>query len=74
MRRRVAEHVERVRIVLVTRGEDLDPLAVLKRQPQVLDASVGAYEHRFLGESLTNRARGVEPGRAVGQFERRVVG
>ena len=37
MRRRVPEDGERVRIVLVPGGQDLDLLAVLERQAQVAD-------------------------------------
>ena len=69
VRRRVAEHVERVGVARVARRQDLDRLAVLERQAQVLDVAVRADEHRLLGELRPDRARGVEPGRAVGKFE-----
>ena len=69
VRRGVPQHVERVRIARVAGGEQLDPLAVAKRQPQVLHGTVGANEHRLLGELRPDRARSVEPRRAVGQFE-----
>ena len=75
VRRRVAEDVERVRVVLVARREDLDLLAVLERQragPCTLP--VRADEHGLLGEPRPDRARGVEAGRAVGQLELRPVG
>jgi hypothetical protein len=49
VRRRVAEHGERVRIVLVARGQDLDVLSLLERQAQVLHPAVRAHQHRFLG-------------------------
>ena len=74
MRGRVPKHVERVGIVLVARRDDLDLLPVLERLAQVLDASVGAQQHRLLGELRPDRARGVEPGRAFGKFEFGFVG
>jgi hypothetical protein len=74
MRRRVAQHVERIGVVLVTRREDLDRLTVLERKPQVLDAPVRADEHSLLGELRPDRACGVEPRRALGKFQFGVVG
>ena len=71
---RVAEDGERVGIVPVTRGQDLDALPGLEREPQVLDAAVLTDQNRLLGEFRADRLRGVEPGRAVGEFERRIVG
>ena len=70
----MAQHGEGVRIVLVTDGQDLDRLAVLQRQAQVLRASVRTYEDGLLGELRADRARGVEAGRAGWKFELRVVG
>ena len=64
VRGRVAEDVERVGIVLVAGREDLDRLAVLERQPQVLDAAVRADEDGLLGQLRPDRARGVEARRA----------
>ncbi len=64
--RRVTQHVERVGIRRVAGGQELDPLAVGERQPQVLHRAVRAHEHGLLGELRADRARGVEPRRAVG--------
>src|SRR5205809_1490774 len=74
VRGRVAQHGERVRIVLVPRRQDLDRLTVLERQAQVLHAPVRADEDRLLGELRADGLRSVEPRRAVGKFEFRVVG
>ena len=74
VRGRVAEDVERVGVGLVARGQDLDRLAVGERRAQVAHAPVRADEHRLLGELRPDRARGVEPGRAVGKFKLRAVG
>jgi hypothetical protein len=74
VRGRVPQHRERVRVAPVARGEDLDRLAVVERQPEVLHTPVRAYEHRLLGEPRPDRARCVEPGRTVRKFELRVVG
>src|SRR6266516_2530398 len=74
VRGRMAQHRERVGIVLVARRQDLDRLAVIERQPEILDAPVRTYEHRLLGELRTDRARRVEPRRAVGKLEFGVVG
>jgi hypothetical protein len=73
VRGRVAQDGERVGVVLVAGGEDLDPLAVLERQPEVLDAAVRADEHRLLREALADRAGGVEPRGALGQLQLGVV-
>ena len=70
----MAEDVERVGVARVARRQDLDRLAVLERQAQVLDAPVGAHEHGLLGELGPDRPRGVEAGGAVGKLELRVVG
>jgi hypothetical protein len=69
----VPEDVERVRVVLVPGGQDLDLLAVGERQAQVPDVAVRTDEHRLLGELGADRARRVEAVRAVGQLERRAV-
>ena len=65
----MAQHGERVGILLVARGQDLDRLAVVQRQAQVLHVSVRAHEDGLLGQLRADRARGVEAGRAVGKFE-----
>ena len=70
----MAEHGERVRIILVARRQDLDRLPVAQRQPQILDAAVAAHEHCFLGKLRADRARGVEPCRTVRKFEFGLVG
>ena len=70
----MAQNGERVRVVRVARGQDLDPLPVLERQAQVLDVAVRAHQHGLLGELRPDRARRVEAGRAVGKFEFRFVG
>ena len=69
VRRGVAKHRERVRILGVAGGQDLQPLAVGERQTQVARLAVGSHEHRLLGQLRPDRARSVEPGRAVGQLE-----
>ena len=56
----MAQHVQRVRIVGVARRHDLDLLAVLEREPQVLHASVRAQEHGLLGELADRSRRRVE--------------
>ena len=61
VRGRVAEDVERVRIVLVAGRQDLDLLAVGERQAQVADVAVRADEHRLLGELRADRARASSP-------------
>src|SRR5581483_4981099 len=74
VRRRVAQHRQRVRIVLVAGGEDLDRLTLRQRHAQVLHTSVDAPEHRLLGELRTDRPRRVEPGPAVRKFKFGIVG
>ena len=74
VRRRVAQHVEGVRVARVARGQDLDRLPVRERQPQVLDVPVLADQHRLLGQLRADRTRGVEAGGAVRKFEFRGVG
>ena len=74
VRARVAQHVERVRVVGVARGQELDRLAVLRAAAAVLDAAVRAHEHGLLGELRADRARGVEAGRAVRELELLAVG
>src|SRR5919197_1606877 len=69
MRRRVAEDVERLPIVLVARGKDLDPLAVLERQPQILDVPIRAHEDGLLGQPWADRGCRVATGRAVRKFK-----
>ena len=69
VRRRVAEDVERVGIVSVARRQDLDRLAVLERQPQVLQLPVRAHENGLLSELGADRGGRVETRRAVGKFE-----
>jgi len=69
----VAQHGERVRILAVARGQNLDALAVLQREAQVLDASVRTEEDGIAGEALADGPRGVESRRALGQLELRVV-
>ena len=71
---RVAQHPERVCVVTVARGEDLDPRPVGERQPQVLGLAVDSDEHRLLGQLGPDRARGVEAGGAVRKFEFRRIG
>jgi hypothetical protein len=70
----VTEHVERVRIRGVARGDDLDSLPVGEREAQVLDGPVRAQQDRLLGELRPDRPRRVQPGRAVREFEFRCVG
>src|SRR5918994_313133 len=74
VRGRVAQHEERIRIVRVAGRQDLDRLAVLERQPQVLGGAVLADQHRLLGQLRADRPRGVEAGGAVRKFEFRRVG
>ena len=62
----VAENGERVGILRVARGQDLQAGPVRERQPEVLRHTVGLDEHRLLGELRPDRPGGVEPARAVG--------
>src|SRR5919202_668265 len=74
VRRRVTQHRERVRVKLVARGQDLDRLPVRERQPEVLDAAVGADENGLLGELRSDRPRGIEARRAVGKLQLGLIG
>src|SRR5215210_2135399 len=74
VRGRVPQHVERVRILLVADGQDLNRLPVLERRAQVLDGAVRAQQNGLLGQLRADRARGVEAGRAFRKFEFRRVG
>ncbi len=74
VRGRVAQHVERVGILPVARRQEVDRGAVRQRQTQVARLAVHLDQHRLLGQLRPDRARGVEPGRAVGQLELRSVG
>ena len=74
MRGGVAQDVERVRVGGVAHGEDLDVRALDQRRAQVLHLAVGPDQDGLLGELRADRARGVEPGRAVGKFELGIVG
>ena len=74
MRGGVPQNGECVRVVLVSRRENLDRPAVLERQPEILDSPVGAHENRVLGELGPDRPGSVEPRCAVRKFEFRVVG
>jgi hypothetical protein len=69
----VAQHRERVGILAVARGQNLDALAVFQRQAQVLDLTVRTEEDGIAGEPLADGPRGVESRRALGQLELRVV-
>ena len=74
VRRRVAEHRERVGVVAVARREDLERRAVGERKPEVARLAVPPGEHRLLGELRADRAGGVERARPVGELERGAVG
>ena len=67
--RGMAQHVERIWVARVARGQEVDLLAVSERQAQVLHRAVGAHEHGLLGELRADRARGIEPRCTVGKFE-----
>ena len=73
VRRRVAQHGERVGIVAVARREDLERRAVRKRQPEVARLAVDPGQHGLLRELRADRAGGVERARPVGELERRAV-
>src|SRR5581483_9147108 len=62
MRRRVPEHVQRIRVVAVTDGEDLQLRAFGKRIAEVAPLAVHAREDRLLGELGPDRASGVQAG------------
>jgi hypothetical protein len=70
----VPQHGERVRIVLVACGQDLDLLAVLERQAHVLHPPVHAHEHGVLGQLRADGGGRVEPARALRKFQFRRVG
>ena len=70
---RMAQNRERVGVGRIARRQDLDALAVGKREPQVACLAVDAEEHGLLRQLRADRARGVEAGRAIGKFELRVV-
>ncbi len=74
MGRRVPQDGERVGVARVARRQDLDALAVRERRAQVAHGPVRADEHGLLGEPRADRARGVEPGRAVRELEPRGIG
>ena len=71
---RMAEDVQRVRIGRVARGQDLDRLAVLERQPEILHAPVRAHENGFLGQFGADRGSRIEARRAIWKFQFRRVG
>ena len=71
---RVPQHVEGVGICGVARGQKVDVLPVGERQAHVLRRPVRADEHGLLSELRPDRARGIEPRRAGGKFELRIVG
>ena len=73
VRGRVAEHVERVRVVGVTGRQDLEVLSIRERQPEVPRRAVDARQHGLLGELRADRPGRVEAGRAVGELELGVV-
>lgn len=68
------EDREGVGIVGIPSRQDLDPLALPKREAKVLDAAVRAHENGLLREARPERRRSVEPGRALFEFEFRAVG
>jgi hypothetical protein len=70
----VAQDVERIGVVRVTRRHDRDLLAVLERQPQVLNAAVRPHKHSLLGQLRPDRTCGVEPCCAARKFEFGAVG
>ena len=61
VRRRVSQDIERIRVVAVTGGEDLDLSAVRERQPEILDVAVPAHEHGVLRKLGANRLGSIEP-------------
>src|SRR6266550_2680090 len=71
---RMPKDIERVRVVLVPRRQDLDLLAVPEGLAQVLNLAVPANQNRLLGELWPDRGSGLEAGRAVRKFKFRVVG
>ena len=74
MRGRVAQDREGIRIVLVTRREDLDRLAVFEGQPQILHAPIRTDEDGLVRELRPDRTRSVESSGAGRKFEFGAVG
>ena len=74
MRRGVTQDVERVRVVVVPRREELQGGAVGQRQAQVARLAVDPREDGLLGELRADRAGGVERARSLGELERGAVG
>ena len=74
VRGRVPEHGERVRVVRVSRRQELEPLALREGQAQVARLAVDACEHGLLGELRADGTRRVERRRAVGELELGGVG
>ena len=74
VRGRVPQDVERVRVVVASRREDLERRPVGQRQPQIPGLAVDARENRLLGKLGPDRAGGIERARAVGKLERAPVG
>ena len=71
---RVPQYVERVGIVAVARGQDLNAGAVLERVAQVeCLAALEPDEHGLLRQARADSARRVKPGRAVLKLELGVV-
>ena len=70
----MAEHVQRVRVVRVTRRQDLDRLPVLERKAEVLNIAVRPDQDRILSQSRPDRGGRVEARRAVGKFQFRESG
>jgi hypothetical protein len=69
----VPEDGESVGILAIARGQQLDLVSLRERLAQILDMPVNAHEDRLLRELRADRARGVEAGRAGGEFELRAV-
>jgi len=74
VRGRVTEDVERIRVVVVARGQDLERRAVREREAEISGLAVHTREHRLLGELRPDRAGGIERARPVGKLERAPVG
>ena len=70
----MAQDVERVGVVLVARGQDLNPVTVGEGLPEVANVPVRADEDRLLREFRADGTGGVETRRALGKFQLRVVG
>ncbi len=71
---RVSEDEERVRVSCVARREELDALAVGKRQSKIPRRPVHPGENGLLGELRPDRARRIEAAGAVGKLELGGVG